>query len=417
MKTRLTVEGDRFAVNGRLTYSEIANCPKGCHGLLMNARFIQGIFDDKCDPDRFDRFGARFDPEANTDDLIAALPQWYGYGLRAFTVGMQGGGPCFTIDNKTINNNPYSADGTRVDEAYLNRLFRLINAADELGMVVIVSLFYGDQVRFLKDDEAVKNAVALMCGLLRQKGYTNVIIEIANEHDIDCLAPYPVLQTAEGMVSLIKLAQAQSGGMPVGSSRLGGSFDESVAQASDVIFIHGNGQTRHQYYQLIQKAKAILPVRPVVCNEDSQAISRLEVSVAHGASWGYYNNMTKQEPPTDWSVTAGEDQYFAIRMARALGIDCPPPKDEFYLQGLEPDICYQGKRWIRLAALYPERIYKVDFFRNDRLVETVYDEPFSIGFVWTWLQEAVTDVQKGEIWRADIHLIDGTTTQRSVTVE
>ena len=60
-------------------------------------RFIQGIFDDKADASRFERFGRHFDPEENTASLIAALPEWYAHGLRAFTVGFQGGGPCFTM--------------------------------------------------------------------------------------------------------------------------------------------------------------------------------------------------------------------------------------------------------------------------------------------------------------------------------
>ena len=34
-------------------------------------------------------------------------------------------------------------------------MHRIIEAADELGMVVIVSCFYGHQVRFLRDDIAV----------------------------------------------------------------------------------------------------------------------------------------------------------------------------------------------------------------------------------------------------------------------
>ncbi len=417
MNTALSVKGDRFLINGKYTYCEIKDCPENNKGLLMNARFIQGVFDDELDPSRFDRFGKNFDPEANTDLLIEALPQWYAHGLRAFTVGLQGGGPCFTISNHTIKNSPYSPDGKSIDDAYLSRLYRLIEAADKIGMVVIVSLFYGDQVRFLKDDEAVKNAVTLVCNLLRDKGYTNLIIEIANEHDIDCLKPYPVLQTAEGMATLLALAREQSGGMPVGSSRLGGSFDKIVAEASDVIFIHGNGLTRHEYYQLIQRAKAIKPARPIVCNEDSQAISRIDVSVEHGASWGYYNNMTKQEPPTDWSITRGEDEFFAIRMAKSLGIKSEAPQDEYYLQGLEKNATYEGKRWIRLAALYPEKIYKVEFYRNGKLFETAYDEPFSIGFIWTWLQTAVENIESGEEWKAIIHLIDGTTLERKVIVE
>lgn len=46
MHTVLTVKGTKFLINGELTYSEIEKCPQNYRGLLMNARFIQGIFDD-----------------------------------------------------------------------------------------------------------------------------------------------------------------------------------------------------------------------------------------------------------------------------------------------------------------------------------------------------------------------------------
>ena len=72
--THLTIQNDQFYINGKPSYSEIPNSP--CAGLLMNARFIQGVFDDKTDAARFNRFGRIFDPDRNTDDLIAALPQW-----------------------------------------------------------------------------------------------------------------------------------------------------------------------------------------------------------------------------------------------------------------------------------------------------------------------------------------------------
>ena len=95
-KTKVSIQDESFLINGQLTYSEIANSKPGAHGLLMNARFIQGIFDDKAQPGRYARFGYdQFDPADHTARLVEALPQWYDYGLRAFTVGLQGGGPCF----------------------------------------------------------------------------------------------------------------------------------------------------------------------------------------------------------------------------------------------------------------------------------------------------------------------------------
>ena len=124
-KTQLTISGERFRVNGTPVYADLAGTHPDAHGLLMNARFIQGVFDDKSDPSRFARFGhATWDAEANTDRLIEALPDWHRYGLRAFTVGFQGGGPCFTTDNNTIDNNPFGEDGLSADVQAPGERFR-----------------------------------------------------------------------------------------------------------------------------------------------------------------------------------------------------------------------------------------------------------------------------------------------------
>ncbi|MCB0188174.1 MAG: hypothetical protein KDE31_28090, partial [Caldilineaceae bacterium] len=234
-QTTLSIQGEAFLINGQLTYQEIAGSKATAHGLLMNARFIQGIFDDRADPGRFARWGhEQWDPEQHTDALIAALPQWYSYGLRAFTVGWQGGGPCFTLNNRTIENNPFGAAGTALDPAYGNRMDRLIRAADELGMVVIVSYFYGDQTRNFRDGRAVRNAVTTASRWLQEGGYTNVIIEVANEHDIPPFQQHPLLYYPAGVASLIDLARSASGGLPVGCSGRGGSVFREIAEASDV---------------------------------------------------------------------------------------------------------------------------------------------------------------------------------------
>ncbi|MDF7799742.1 hypothetical protein P4C99_09710 [Pontiellaceae bacterium B1224] len=407
--TKLSIKNEAFLINGTLTYADIPSVPAQHHGLLMNARFIQGIFDDAAEPQRFARFGHDvWDPEAQTDRLIATLPDWYEYGLRAFTTGFQGGGPCFTTDNNSIDNNPFGAEGLSLDPAYAARMDRLIRAADAQGMVVIVSFFYCAQVRHLKDGAAIRNAVKTASHFLRDGGYTNVIIEVANEMDVGPFKDHPLIFYPEGMASLIDLAREESGGLPVGCSGTGGYLSHEVAEASDLILVHGNGLTRQQYYNMIQTVRSWNLNRPIVCNEDSQAIGNMQVSIELGVSWGYYNDLTKQEPPTNWTITRGEDQFFAQRMAEGLGIEVPPipPEEQFYLQGLEPHRSVDGKRWIRVASLYPEKINRVDFFRDGHLYYQSYDEPFTVHFKCNWLQDSVED--RGS-WTASVHLCDGQT--------
>lgn len=410
-QTQVSIQGESFLINDRMTYSDDCNSPTHVHGLLMNARFIQGIFDDKADPARFARYGrAYFDAEQNTDDLIAALPIWYAYGLRAFTVGFQGGGPCFTIPNQTIDNNPFGDEGTAIDPDYAVRMDRLIRGADACGMVVIVSFFYAGQAIRLRDETAVINATSTASNFLRDGGYTNVLIEIANEHSLPEFDCHPILRSPTGMSGLIELARAESGGMAVGCSSYGGHAHQEVCAASDYLLIHGNGCSRQQLYNHIRQVREWAPGKPVLCNEDSQAVGQLEVALNTYTSWGYYNNMTKQEPPTDWGVTKGEDTFFAYRLAAGLGIKQPPvlPSEQYYLQGFEPQMTYDGKRWLRVASLYPETINRVDFYNNDRLIYTVYDEPFSLFFKSNWLQ-AGFQVEVDDAVTAVVHLRNNTT--------
>ena len=417
-KTALSISGEKFLINGQLTYTEIPNSNPNAHGLLMNARFIQGIFDDKLDPQRYARWGKSiWDPEQHTDELIAALPEWYGYGLRAFTVGFQGGGPCFTVRNLDIENNPFGEDGLSLDPAYAARMDRLIRAADEQGMVVIVSYFYGDQTRFLRDGKAVRNAVTTASNFLKRGGYTNVIIEVANEYDISPFKQHSLLYYPEGVAALCDLARDESGGLPVGCSGKGGSYNREIAEASDVILIHGNGTTRQRLYNMITEVRSWGLDRPIVNNEDSHASGQMEVTYKTNTSWGYYNNMTKQEPPANWSVMPGEDQFFAHRMAQGIGIkvDEIPEADQYVLMGVEPNMEDEGLRYIRLASLYPESINFVEFFRNGDLYYVSYDEPFPIHFNSNWRQGGV-ESRAGDAWKAVIHLRDGRVIEREETV-
>lgn len=408
MKTTLRISGENFFINDRLVYDEIPGSNPRMHGLIMNARFIQGISDDRREPSRFNRFSRTFDAETNTDDLIAALPEWYRYGMRAFTVGLQGGGNCFTIPNEEIVNTPYSRDGRSIDPKYLARLARLLNAADEMGMVVIVSLLYGGQSHQLDGSEAVVNAVRTAARFLRDGGWRNVIVEVANEYDIPSFDTLPIIQNPESLIALIELAQKESA-LPVGCSGVGGSLNEKIAQASDVILIHGNGQTRSQMVNLIERARAYAPGKPIVCNEDSQALSNLQVCMDYHVSWGYYNDLTKQELATDWRIVPGEDRFFAMRMAENLGIlhEPIPEQEQYKLVGISQSECWQGKCWPRLAALYPEKINYVDFYLDQQWLYRSYDDPHSLYYMANWLQKEL-EAEKGQI-RAEIRLIDGRT--------
>ena len=415
MKTKVSCRGRQIIINGQPVYSEIPGVNPQALGLLMNQRMIQGVFDDRKDRSRFNQFKAKiFDPEVNTDALIKALPQWHAYGLRAVTVGFQGGWPVGCVDVRDIDNNPFASDGLSLDRAYHARMDRIIRAADALGMVVIVSLLYWAQARQLKDGAAVINAIKTGARFIRENQYTNVILEIANEYNIDPFKEHPLIYYPESMAHLIRLARDVSGGVMVGASGGGGMADPEVVRESDIVLIHGNGLSAGEYYDFVRKVIAWAPSQPIVCNEDSPCTTRIDIAMDTGTSWGYYNNYTKQIPPADYSVTPGEDTFFARRMARAIGLNVKPLQERFHLQGLEPDQAFQGRHAIRLAAEFPEEIIKVDYFRDGQLVYSSYDEPFYCFRESTWLANPWKADPATRLWMAVVHLADGSTVEKQV---
>ena len=84
--TEISIKGDNFYINDELTYSSASNT--NVHGLLLNSRMVQGIFDDYNSstikywyyPDIND-----YDPMRNTKEFIGNVSIWRSYNLLAFT--------------------------------------------------------------------------------------------------------------------------------------------------------------------------------------------------------------------------------------------------------------------------------------------------------------------------------------------
>src|SRR5205085_3217122 len=121
-----------------------------------------------------------------------------------------------------------------------------IRALDAHGMIAILGYFYFGQDQRLTDETAVKNATANATKWVLDQGYTNVLIEIANE----CDSPeylHPILKP-DRVSELITAVQAQSINygrrLNVGVSFMGGTIPPlNIAQVEDFILLHGNNQT------------------------------------------------------------------------------------------------------------------------------------------------------------------------------
>ncbi len=141
--THVSIHGDQFLINGRPTYE--GRVYRGCRieGLLLNTRMVQATFDDR-NPETRPHWSypdtGEWDPERNTREFIAAMSSWRDHGVLGFTINLQGGNPQGYSKEQPWHNSAFEADGSlRAD--YLGRLERILDRADELGMVVIVGVY------------------------------------------------------------------------------------------------------------------------------------------------------------------------------------------------------------------------------------------------------------------------------------
>ena len=276
--TRIAIVAGQWQINGRLTYPGAK-----AEGLLMNVRMVNSIFEDAKRKD--------FDPEANTDRFIAQIPNYVAHGVRAFTICLQGGMPGY----EGAVNSAFNPDGT-LRESYLRRAQRVIEACDRQGAAVIVGCFYQRQDQILKDAEAVRAGVVNVVRWIRANGFTNVMLEIANEFDHTGF-DHAVIRTPEGEVELLQLAKRTAPELLVSASGSGhGRAPDTVARASDFILIHFNGTPLDAIPDRIKALKKY--GKPIVCNEDEKVgddgARAAELSVANGASWGFMAKAVNQ---------------------------------------------------------------------------------------------------------------------------
>ncbi|MFA0783767.1 FG-GAP repeat domain-containing protein [Fervidibacter sacchari] len=336
---KVTIEGEKFLIDGKLTYSDVPNVNPKALGMLLNSRMVQALFDDENPETRhLWRYpdGSEFDPERNTDEFIAALPHYKAHGVIAFTICLQGGRPK-RKGEQVWHVSAFRPDGSLKPE-WLHRLQRILDAAKHLRMVVILGLFYFGQDQRLRDEQAIKQGIIHVVDWLMQRGDRHVLLEIANEcnhRDYD----HAILKPPR-ITELIRLAQERSHHtIPVSVSFTGGALPpDEVLKAVDFVLLHGNGQTPERIRQMVQTVRAKLQAwgmpKPIVFNEDGTDLRNMEAALSEGASWGYFdagrNNYRDgfQSPPTNWLINTPSKRAFFRKAAEWVGI--VPPKGVTY---------------------------------------------------------------------------------------
>ncbi len=328
-KTVVDIKGEAFWVNGKPTYEGRSFRGMRIEGLLLNSRMVQGIFDDRNPETRkmWDYPDGKWDPERNTREFVEAMPAWRKAGLLAFTINLQGGSPQGYSNLQPWWNSAIDLDGSLRPD-YMGRLERILDRADELGMVVILGYFYfGQEPRFEHEQPIVK-ATENATDWLLAKGYRNVMVEIANE----CNVRYRNAIVQPGRVhELIEMVQKRSEGkvsnekkrLLVSVSYGGGTIPgASVAKVADYLLLHGNGVSQPaRIRQMVDQTRAVggYHGQPIVFNEDDhfdfeKADNNFIAAVSKGASWGYFDFRMKgegfdegyQSVPVNWKADSSE---------------------------------------------------------------------------------------------------------------
>jgi hypothetical protein len=329
-QTTVTIKNDQFLINNKLTYSGRYWKGNKIEGLLLNSRMVQGIFDDLnketiknwAYPDT-----KKWDPDRNTNEFVSNMKSWYQHGLLSFTINLQGGSPYGYSNAQPWYNSAYKEDGSLRPD-YMLRLKKILDKADELGMVPIVGLFYFGQDEHLKDETAVRNAVINVVNWLHQNNYRNVLIEIDNECDIKSY-DHEILKPGR-VNELIDLAKsiARNGYRYYVSTSYGGGAipGPMVVRSSDFILIHGNGVGQPDTIEsMIRKTRLVegfIP-KPIVFNEDDHFNfeadkNNFTVAIRNYASWGFFDYRMKgedfssgyQSVPVDWGINSERKRGF-----------------------------------------------------------------------------------------------------------
>ena len=371
-KTEISIEGDKFLVNGTPTNEGTTFRGVSMEGLMMNSRMANAVFDDD---NEFTRHlwaypdNDKWDADRNTNELIEMLPTYKSKGLSCIDVNLQGASPLgyyksnpdglsdlmARIQTKfpdatepkiwaglpgtrsqPWNSGAFTENGD-LKPAFMKRVAKIIEAADEIGMIVCLGLFYFGQDERISDEKSVKTAVEKATNWILAKGYTNVLLEINNECDVplyehEILCPGRVHE----LINLAKSISKDGARLLVSTSFTRRMVPtEKVIASSDFILLHGNGM--HDPVEITNRVQETRNTnsykgQPIFFNEDDHfefenESNNFVAALEQRAGWGFfdpgpgaggtaaYGNYVDgyQNPPINWTInTPRKESFFWI---------------------------------------------------------------------------------------------------------
>ena len=341
--TEVSITGADFHINGIPTYAGRVWNGHRIEGMLMNSRMVQATFDD-LNPETAQRWAyadtGKWDAERNVREFIAAMRDWKAHGLLAVTVNIQGGSPEGYSKKQTWESGAFTAEGALRPE-FAARMKRVLDAADELGMVVILGYFYFGQSPRLAGDDAAVRATDEATRWLLAGGWRNVLVEINNESNPNYQPPILRPDRVSELIDRVRKTKAADGHTLLTGTSFGGRVVPSAGAiaVSDFALIHGNGAKEPgQITDLIHKTRAVptLKPMPVLINEDDHEnfdnpANNFTTAIEEHVSWGWFDYRRKgegfdegyQSPPVNWGISSARKRGFFKLLSEITGVSNP----------------------------------------------------------------------------------------------
>ncbi len=333
------VKADRFFTRaGRArwndTYDGGPYRGRSTRGSLLLVNAVHALFDDAWLTEQ------EFDPDANTEALIAALDLYKAHGALGVFVSLQGFDHPYP-ESSGVARSGRAEDGKEkgtlasaflpngdLDPAWTARLRRLLEETDKRGMVVCLTYFSPVQDEVLESDRALVAAARNITQWLIDNDHRNVIINVADSWDRQGVWDHrDFVQRNVGnlVIDIRDRFNHAEFTLPIGAAGGDGlSYPSSLAKICDLVLVHGNRAERADKMRAVRTLSEY--DRPVILLEDppqsAPDAAELERTAAAVAA--------ALESPGGWSVSpAGMSYSFPFAYAPAGAASAPGPAGYF----------------------------------------------------------------------------------------
>jgi hypothetical protein len=184
----------------------------------------------------------------------------------------------------------------------------------------------------------VDEVTDVICG----RGYTNVIIEVANESDL-ARWPFEVIKPARAHELVNRIQSRSKGKIKNQAGRLlvstsyvvESTLPERLLQVADCVLWHGNSSPNPQAIHARAKsirASAGYRGQPLLNNEDDhfdfdKPENNMMAAIEEYSGWGYFDYRQIREPfedgyqslPVDWGINSARKKSFFGLLAQVTG--------------------------------------------------------------------------------------------------